>query len=535
LQYFIYKSIILNNLFGVDIMNEAVEIAKLRLFLKLVSTADVDYKQDNYGLEPLPDIDFNIRCGNTLVGFASESEFKKAVESIEPLFAPDIIKEFEDEFNVIAKAFKRFQDVQLIPNLGEESHTKAKSELQERLKNINDKLNEYLSSNYGISDRKSQKIKYEKWLETHQPFHWFSEFYEIMSNGGFDVIIGNPPYVEYTKITKSYTLENYETIKCGNLYAYCIERSYSLENLKGRFGMIIPLSALCTKRMESLNLYLQKEFGFWSSHFGWRPSTIFEGVNIPVSIVISSKSNKKIFSTEFNKWYTENRTNLIGSIRYVTIAGVSHSNYVTPKFNIDIKTILRKADETILCKNAMSPSKHILYYRNTGGLYWRIILNFEPFFEENGIKKSSSTLTKLYFNTSEELNIATVALNSNFFWMYYVAQSSFHHVNPPDIIQFPLDIGTINSMLKTKLLSYEKNLIGDFKSNSQIKIRDHKGGKVSKSQTFYLNKSKLIIDEIDKVLAQHYGFTEAELDFIINYDIKYRMGKELAAYVESKL
>ena len=46
-------------------------------------------------------------------------------------------------------------------------------------------------------------------------------------------------------------------------------------------------------------------------------------------------------------------------------------------------------------------------------------------------------------------------------------------------------------------------------------------------QHFYIRKSKEIIDEIDKVLAEHYNFTEEELDFIINYDIKYRMGKEL--------
>jgi hypothetical protein len=46
-------------------------------------------------------------------------------------------------------------------------------------------------------------------------------------------------------------------------------------------------------------------------------------------------------------------------------------------------------------------------------------------------------------------------------------------------------------------------------------------------QCIYPKLSKPIIDEIDKVLAQHYGFTDEELDFIINYDIKYRMGKEL--------
>ena len=47
------------------------------------------------------------------------------------------------------------------------------------------------------------------------------------------------------------------------------------------------------------------------------------------------------------------------------------------------------------------------------------------------------------------------------------------------------------------------------------------------SEEYYPVKSKTIIDEIDKVLAKHYGFTEEELDFIINYDIKYRMGDEL--------
>ena len=66
-RYFTLKSIILNNLFGVDIMEEAVEICKLRLFLKLAAQVDPDQKHENLGIEPLPDIDFNIRAGNTLV------------------------------------------------------------------------------------------------------------------------------------------------------------------------------------------------------------------------------------------------------------------------------------------------------------------------------------------------------------------------------------------------------------------------------------------------------------------------------------
>ena len=66
--------------------------------------------------------------------------------------------------------------------------------------------------------------------------------------------------------------------------------------------------------------------------------------------------------------------------------------------------------------------------------------------------------------------------------------------------------------------------------NSVVQTRNYSARGRSftmEKQYFYIKKSKPIIDEIDKVLAAHYGFTDEELDFIINYDIKYRMGSEL--------
>lgn len=69
-RYFILKTIVLHNLYGVDIMAEAVEICKLRLFLKLASQLEPDYEDANLGIEPLPDVDFNIRVGNAIVGFS---------------------------------------------------------------------------------------------------------------------------------------------------------------------------------------------------------------------------------------------------------------------------------------------------------------------------------------------------------------------------------------------------------------------------------------------------------------------------------
>ena len=72
-----------------------------------------------------------------------------------------------------------------------------------------------------------------------------------------------------------------------------------------------------------------------------------------------------------------------------------------------------------------------------------------------------------------------------------------------------------------------RNTIAYYPGNEPVFLAYKGIGGGSNEYRFFPKKSKPIIDEIDKVLAQHYGFTDEELDFIINYDIKYRMGDEL--------
>ena len=144
-QYFIYKSIILNNLYGVDIMNEAVEIAKLRLFLKLVSQVDT-FDQ----IEALPDIDFNIRCGNTLVGFATFEETKAVIGS--SFDFENTAGKIEERVQKAADAFEHFKKMQIERSAkAVEKIHEAKDNLLEELKEINDELNVYLGGLYGKS------------------------------------------------------------------------------------------------------------------------------------------------------------------------------------------------------------------------------------------------------------------------------------------------------------------------------------------------------------------------------------------------
>lgn len=85
----------------------------------------------------------------------------------------------------------------------------------------------------------------------------------------------------------------------------------------------------------------------------------------------------------------------------------------------------------------------------------------------------------------------------------------------------------MSDIIRDRLKTLADNLIKDIISNKNRKTCQYRNtGKVVYDE-FYPRYSKPVIDEIDRVLAVHYGFTDEELDFIINYDIKYRMGREI--------
>ncbi len=67
---------------------------------------------------------------------------------------------------------------------------------------------------------------------SHKPFHWYAEYNGVMATGGFDVIVGNPPYVEYSKVRGEYAVRGYKTEKSGNLYAYVMELSAKISQEK---------------------------------------------------------------------------------------------------------------------------------------------------------------------------------------------------------------------------------------------------------------------------------------------------------------
>ncbi len=200
LDYFIKKRIITDNLFGVDIMAEAVEIARLRLFLALVASArTVD------DLEPLPNIDFNVLPGNSLIGLLRVDETQYQARLGEESYAELVARK-----TVMVQQYRNATQYEGLKN-NARAVTSLRDLIQRQREATNATLNGILLDQF-----KALKIKYEQatWdaarnkagksrkrdltpddIAALHPFHWGYEFHEVMNTrGGFDAIITNPPW-----------------------------------------------------------------------------------------------------------------------------------------------------------------------------------------------------------------------------------------------------------------------------------------------------------------------------------------------------
>ncbi|MAQ94826.1 MAG: ATP-binding protein [Rhodothermaceae bacterium] len=195
--YFIKKEAITRNLYGVDLMPEAVEIAKLRLFLALVASAD-----EPEHLEPLPNIDFNLLDGSSLVGLLDVG----AERFIGDMFAAEDFRQRLAEKNRLVDLYRgTVQDL----DRGDESGAllRIRDQILDARRQAQERLDEALRlemKELGV-DVKEARWTGKKATTTKRPvsvadvsalrpFHWAYEFSRIMERGGFDVIVTNPPW-----------------------------------------------------------------------------------------------------------------------------------------------------------------------------------------------------------------------------------------------------------------------------------------------------------------------------------------------------
>ena len=235
ISYFIKKTIITDNLFGVDIMEEASEIAKLRLFLALVASArNVDE------LEPLPNIDFNILVGNSLIGLmhVDDKDFENRTSSLFRKSYRELLAEKNRLIDNYRHTASYASDLRNLRDNIDKIKAEARTTLDEILLAEFEHLGiKYEEATWDAAKNKEGKPKKRKLMikdiEALTPFHWGYEFDEIINRrGGFDAIITNPPWEVFEPSAKEF-FEEYSDIVTKNkmsLQEFEKERARLLKN-----------------------------------------------------------------------------------------------------------------------------------------------------------------------------------------------------------------------------------------------------------------------------------------------------------------
>jgi len=233
---------------------------------------------------------------------------------------------------------------------------------------------------------------------------------------------------------------------------------------------------------------------------------------------------EKIETTRHLMWDSEARPELFSKIEYATTTD-SRLPGSMPKLGAreaaSILTNLRLRKKEIGACFTHFSSNRVFYRR--GGLYWKVFVDFETGSSEEKIIHLLPEVDKYGI---------IAALSSGLWWWYFTITSDCRHLGNRDISTFPFDPRDMSAGRLKSLCTLGRAYVKDLKRNAVDAVRVYKGTNPVECLSFRVNQSKPIIDEIDTVLAGHYGLTAEELDFILNYDIKYRLGRDAEAEEE---
>ena len=571
------QTIIENCLFGVDLNPNSVKICRLRLWIELLKNA---YYKNETELETLPNIDINIKCGNSLISrFALDADLKQALKKSASKWTIDSYRLAVDTYrNAQSKEQKREME-----RLINEIKTNFRSEISlndpkaKRLRALNGEL--FSMTNQGQLFELSKKEK-DEWnakvakltAETQKleaeieeiksnkiyenAFEWRFEFPEVLDDNGdfigFNVVIGNPPYVfggneGISENEKKFFKINFETGSGKvNLFTLFIERAFSVLKSSSHFGFIIPNTFLRVTSYDSTRKYLVKNSKIDSIYdFG---DKVFDDAVTTAIVITATKGQYNDFQTNIiNDSNTGilSKQEIIDNEFVIAINLNKNSQNLVKKLKSNILlgsickemifgVVITKNKEEVVSNTHKKGWKPFLEGKEIGSYFIKEVkqwLNYDH-------KLLHRARTKEIFETPEKILVQRITGGSKPLKAAYDNQSLYNKESINNIIlkdDSPVKTKFILALLNSKLINWfytmqftnESNLTVNLSKTylSQIPIA------LPTNETVFISivdeillikkennlaNTQALEDKLDRLIYQLYDLTQEEIKIIEN-------------------
>ncbi len=384
-----------NCIYGVDIQSIAIQISKLRFFISLViDQVTNDNPADNFGIRPLPNLEAKFVAANTLIGLSSDLSL--------------------GDTEVVQKKKAEMKEVK--HRIFNAKTYKTKLKYKNRMAELRQELTDMLLSDGFVTEGESQQLAAWDMFDQNASSPFFDPNWMFGVKDGFDVVIGNPPYVVVGQAEAKKYYKDFKTLKCQELYAYFFERSVSI--LQDNATLAFITGSLYTKgiKFESLRYFLENNTELLA--FRNEGDKVFENVGMPTSTILLKKKHSpwsfdSIISGGNIISKMEKNSKTLADITKIQ-RGLEIGRNVISKEGGDVRLITGSDVVRYVYKSSSYVSQDILEEFQKDGVFYtgpRML-----------IRETGSQLTVLY--TDEDIycnrSLYTCLLNSNQFEIKYL-------------------------------------------------------------------------------------------------------------------
>lgn len=513
-----------NSIFACDIEPSAVDIAKLRLWLTIVIDDEPTADKNSFKPKPLPNLDCNIICGNSLIDeFEGVALIKhsKVLNNMAEAKGQGLLLQGEIDIRIADL-------IRVQKNFFHESDHDRKEEYRRYIRDIYDGI---ILEQLGKNSALAKRYKFATQQKSLPFILWQLYFPTVFKeNGGFDIIIGNPPYgAKISANDKKTFKKNFLCTKTitgkqkgsTDTFALFIEKSFNLCNTGGIVNLIVPMSVTSSDSMTALHNLLEANCKVIRvSSYSNRPKQIFDAACIRTSIFYFKKTLSPIENLFTSKIMRRDEShsikNIIENLSFVdSLKFKLPGRY--PKIGTDMQLAIIEKMFAFNKKIAdyADEDGEPFYYRTSGGRYFNVITDYS----------TGSSKEKPFHVTKKFTKVIGAILSTSLFWFYQQT-----YTNGLDLKQFELEtfpLFDLESLTPAQIAAVEKiydEYLRDIERNVSVRTSsDNSSYTVSQFKNYKLNKSKHLADKLDDLIGKFYGLTADEIYFTKNFELEIRM------------